>query len=711
MDLLKNSNPFKFCTIQYHIMAAEGETFAFQAEINQLLSLIINTFYSNKDIFLRELISNASDALDKVRYELLSSGAGLPSEELKLRVCADKETGTITIEDNGIGMSREELVRNLGTIAHSGTRSFMEALKGGVTPDIGLIGQFGVGFYSAFLVADKVKVISKAHGGDEAFVWESNAGGTFTVTKYDGAIERGTQVVLQVKEEQKEYLEDPRLREIINKHSQYIGFPIYLREVREEEREVEEEVAAKEADAEGKVEDVVEGKAKRTITETVTKWEHINKQIPIWTRKPDDVKPEEYAEFYKSLAGDWEDHLAVKHFSAEGQVEFKALLYVPPRAPYDMFTGGVTKKLNNIKLYVRKVLIMDETNDLVPEYLQFLKGVVDSDDLPLNVSREMLQQNSIMRIIKKNLVKKGIDLMFELADGDAEKWKKFYSAFGKNIKLGIVEDGKSREKLKELLRFSSTKGASADDWTSLKDYVTNMKEGQKDIYYVTGESYTVVKDLPCMEKLKKKGYEVLFLVDPMDEYMIQHLQEYNDKKMVNCSREGFVLEDEEVDKEAWEATCKKIQEILKEKVKSVKVSSILVSRPCLLLSDQYGWTANMERIMKAQALRSGNDALSYMISMKKVLEINPNHAILKGLKERIDSSAPEKTIKDIVELLYETVMIDSGYSIDDPAKYCNKIYRLLELGLKGEVEEEAVDAIDVAIAAETATETTLEEVD
>lgn len=665
---------------------SESETYAFQAEINQLLSLIINTFYSNKDIFLRELISNASDAIDKIRFKLLSSGESVPTSDLKIKVSTDKDNGIIVIEDNGIGMTRDELVKNLGTIAHSGTRGFMEALKSGNATDIGLIGQFGVGFYSAFLVADSVRVVSRGHEQEDSWIWESNAGGTFSVARYEGEqFERGTRIELKVKEDQREYLEDVKLREIIIKHSQYIGFPIHLKQVREEEKEVE---VADENEEDGKVEVEDDAKVKKTVKETVVEWEHLNKQVPIWTRKAEDVSQEEYAAFYKSLTGDWEEHLGVKHFSAEGQVEFKALLYVPARAPFDMFTGGVNKKLNNIKLYVRKVLIMDESNDLMPEYLQFLKGVVDSDDLPLNVSREMLQQNSIMRIIKKNLVKKSIDLMCELADGDAEKWKKFYTAFSKNIKLGVIEDSKFRDKLKELLRFNSSKGA-ADEMTSLKEYVSKMKEGQKDIYYVTGESYNGVKDLPSIEKLKKRGYEVLFLTDPMDEYMIQHLTEYEDKKLVNCSKEGFVLDDgdnKELEKE-WEATCKAIQEVLKEKVKTVKVSQMLVSRPCVLLSDQYGWTANMERIMKAQALRSGNDSFSYISGLKKTLEINPDHVILKNLKARISDGAPEKTINDIIELLYETVVLDSGYSVEDPAKYCGKIYRLIELGLSGDTEE------------------------
>jgi molecular chaperone HtpG len=440
--------------------------------------------------------------------------------------------------------------------------------------------------------------------------------------------------------------------------------------------------------------------------------------VPIWTRKPEDVTKEEYATFYKSTYADWEDPLAIKHFSAEGQVEFKALLYIPPRAPFDMFTGGVSKKLNNVKMYVRKVLIMEESNEILPEYLSFIKGIVDSDDLPLNVSREMLQKNNIMKVIQKSLVKKCIDLVTELSTEDEDKWKKFYAAFSKNLKLGVMEDGKSREKLKELLRFNTSKG-SEDDMISLKDYVTRMKEDQKAIYYVTAESFVIANNLPCIEKLRKKGYEVIFMVDPIDEYLAPHLTEYDGKTLVNCSRDGFTLDGDDTTKtkEEWTDTCKAIQELLKDKIKEVKVSERLVKRPCVVVSDQYGWTANMERIMKAQALRSGNDAFSYMSTMKKTMEINPDHAILKLLKDRIAEGIAgsvkdiEGPVKGIVDTLYETAMVDSGYSMEDPAKYCTKIYRLIELGLGGgDGEEEAGEAgAEEGAAAEPVS--SLEEVD
>lgn len=663
-------------------MTSAEETFAFQAEINQLLSLIINTFYSNKDIFLRELVSNCSDALDKLRYKSLNHEAVLDGE-LAIKIKADKATGTIVIEDNGIGMTRDELIKNLGTIAHSGTREFMEALQNGSA----LIGQFGVGFYSAFLVAEKVTVISKGYGSDETWVWESNAGGSFTVVpaSQDAGLTIGTRIVLHVKEDLKDYLEEDRLREIVNKHSQFVGFPVYLFTQKEVERVVEKNA---DEEKEGDVEDEAE-QEKETVKETVEEWEHLNKQQPIWMRKAEEVSHDEYAAFYKSLCNDWEDHLAVKHFSAEGQVEFKALLYVPPRAPFDLFTAGGNKKMNNIKLYVRRVLIMDESNDLLPEYLSFIKGVVDANDLPLNVSREMLQQNSVMKLIKKSLVKKTIDLIGSIAE-NKEKWGKFYEAFSKNIKLGIVEDAKNREKLIELLRFQSSK-CSSEDVTGFKDYVTRMKEGQTEIYYVTGENLSAVKNMACIEKLKEQGHEVIFMVDPIDEYMVQHVHEYGGKRLVNCSKEGLSGDvDEEVTKD-WADTCKKIASVLHGSVKEVKVSGRLVNRPCVIVSDQYGWSANMERIMKAQALKGGAEHSFMSANTRKTLEINPNSDVIKNLRTMLEKE-PER-VERTIELMFETALIDSGYSVDDPSRYCSKIYSLIGMGLNpiAESEEEPAD--------------------
>merc|ERR1712048_1339939 len=689
--------------------AAPGETYEFNADIAQLMSLIINAVYSNKEIFLRELISNASDALDKIRYESLTNKAALgEAPDLKIEIIPNEEANTITIRDTGIGMTREHLRSNLGTIARSGTKQFMEAIQAGA--DISMIGQFGVGFYSAYLVSEKVVVRTK-HNEDDQFVWESSAGGTFTIrSDTNKDIPRGTEIVLHLRDDAKNYCQEKSIKDLIKKHSEFIAFPISLYVTKEEEKEVEvsddEEEDAEadkdkeqEMDEDGKPvikevdEDEEKEKKKKTkkIKETKSEWERLNKQKPIWMRKPDEVKNDEYSSFYKSISNDWEEHLAVKHFKVEGQLEFSGLLFVPKRAPMEMF--DTKKKKNNIKLYVRRVFIMDNCEELMPDWLSFVKGVVDSEDLPLNLSRENLQQNKILKLIQKNLVKKCIELFNEIAENE-EDYKSFYEAFSKMIKLGIHEDSKNRKKICEFLRYYSTK--SGDKMISLKEYVENMKENQKHIYYITGESEAAVENSPFLENLKKRDLEVIYLTDPIDEYAIQQMKDYQGKTMACATKEGLDLgltEEEkkaaEEEKASYEELCKKVKDILGKKVEKVVISDRMVGSPCSLVTGEFGWSANMQRIMRAQALRDSTMS-SYMVA-KKTMELNPSHAIVRALKDKFSADAADSAAKDLVWLLYETALLTSGFTLDNPGSFSNRIHRLIKLGLSIDDDDEPED--------------------
>jgi len=619
--------------------AESAETFEFQAEVNRLMDIIINSLYKNKEIFLREVISNGSDALDKIRFLSVSDVNALDSKkELEIRISFDKDARTLTIQDSGVGMTKADLVANLGTVAKSGTTNFVEAMSGDASGDLSLIGQFGVGFYSVYLVADRVRVRSK-HNDDDQHVWESAADSSFSVWQdpLGNTLGRGTQITLFLKEDAGEFLDQDRLEELVLRYSEFITFPIYLYKSKTETVEVEddeddeEDLDEEEEEGEEDLEDdEYEEEEEETKTTTVTNWDwhQVNSESAIWSRDASDVDDQEYRSFYKTLSKDTADPTTWIHFKAEGEVEFKSILFVPGQVPFDMYDSYHTKSAQ-LRLYVRKVLITDEFEDLVPRYLNFLRGVVDSDDLPLNVSRETLQQHKVLKVMGKKLVRKALEMLRKLAnaknrddeedDGeeveanetdedDEDPYVGFWNKFGKNIKLGIIEDSANRSKLTKLLRYKSNK--SGEGYTSLEEYVENMKDWQKAIYFIAGESIAAVEDSPFLEKCKAKDLEVLYLVDPIDEYAIQHVTEFDGKKLQSVTKEGLRFGDENEDLEKKRAALYKenfkpltdyLKSLYGDAVVKVAVSKRIETTPTVIVTSQYGNSANMERIMRAQA--------------------------------------------------------------------------------------------------------------
>uniref|UniRef100_A0A671RS92 Endoplasmin n=1 Tax=Sinocyclocheilus anshuiensis TaxID=1608454 RepID=A0A671RS92_9TELE len=682
----------------------KAEKHAFQAEVNRMMKLIINSLYKNKEIFLRELISNASDALDKIRLLSLTNEDALAgNEELTIKIKSDKEKNMLHITDTGIGMTKEELVKNLGTIAKSGTSEFLNKMtdmqeEGQSTSE--LIGQFGVGFYSAFLVADKVIVTSK-HNNDTQHIWESDSNEFSVINDPRGdTLGRGTTITLVMKEEASDYLELETIKNLVRKYSQFINFPIYVwssktetvEEPIEEEEAEKEEAAEDEAEVEEEDEDKDKPKTKK-VEKTVWDWELMNDIKPIWQRPAKEVEEDEYKAFYKTFSRDSDEPISHIHFTAEGEVTFKSILFIPASAPRGLFDEYGTKKNDFIKLFVRRVFITDDFHDMMPKYLNFIKGVVDSDDLPLNVSRETLQQHKLLKVIRKKLVRKTLDMIKKIAEEQYND--KFWKEFGTNIKLGVIEDHSNRTRLAKLLRFQTSHHETTP--SSLEQYVERMKEKQDKIYFMAGTSRKEAESSPFVERLLKKGYEVIYLTEPVDEYCIQALPEFDGKRFQNVAKEGVKFDESGKAKEQREALEKEFEPLttwmkeksLKDSIEKAVLSQRLTNSPCALVASQYGWSGNMERIMKAQAYQTGKDiSTNYYASQKKTLEINPKHPLIKEMLKRVKEDAEDQTAADLAVVLFETATLRSGYQLADTKAYGDRIERMLRLSMNVDLDEQ-----------------------
>lgn len=626
-------------------MSTNQETRGFQSEVKQLLQLMIHSLYSNKEIFLRELISNASDAADKLRFKALSNPALYEGDgELRVRVSFDADKGTLTISDNGIGMTREQVIDHLGTIAKSGTKEFLTALGQDQAKDSQLIGQFGVGFYSAFIVADKVTVKTRASGEatDKGVLWESAGEGEYSVADIEKK-SRGTDVILHLREDEKEFLNEWRLREIIGKYSDHIGLPV--------------EMLTKEYDDEGK--------------EIGEKWEKINKSDALWTRSKNDISDEEYNEFYKHLSHDFADPLLWAHNKVEGNQEYTSLLYVPSKAPWDLFNR---EHKHGLKLYVQRVFIMDDAEQFMPNYLRFMRGLIDSNDLPLNVSREILQDNKTTAALRKALTKRSLQMLEKLAKEDAEKYQQFWKEFGLVLKEGPAEDFGNKEAIAKLLRFASTHNDSSEQTVSLEDYVARMKEGQKAIYYITADSYVAAKNSPHLELFNKKGIEVLLLSDRIDEWMLSYLTEFDGKALQTITKADLDLgdladkEENEAQKEqdkAFDSFIERVKNLLGERVKEVRLTHRLTDTPAVVSTGNDQMTTQMAKLFAA--------AGQPVPEVKYTFELNPEHHLVK----KVADIADEAEFADWVELLLEQAMLAERGSLENPAVFIKRINKLL----------------------------------
>merc|ERR1712232_656146 len=735
-------------------MSEGSEKHEFQAEVSRLMDIIINSLYTDKQVFLRELISNAADALEKARFHSVQDETFLgETKDLEVKIEHDPDQKTISLIDSGVGMTKADLINNLGTVAKSGTTNFLEAMAEGA--DANLIGQFGVGFYSAFLVADKVSVTSKCNDDPVQHVWESSADASFTVVDdpRGNTLGRGTRVTLHLKEDAHDYLSEDKLKESAKKYSQFIQFPIYVKVKKEVDADAEEDDDDDDKDDDEEKDDVEtkddeedkeEEEKKAPTKKTVYEWEQVNTQKAIWLRAKEDVTEEEYNEFYKSISKDYLDPLAYTHFNAEGEIEFKSILFLPKKAPMDMMDNYWTKK-SEVKLFVRRVLVADKFEELLPRYLNFVRGVVDSDDLPLNVSREQLQQNKIMKVISKKLVRKVLELMKKLAkdeesggddeedekeeeekeDKDKEEkkekkeedglWTKFWKEFNKNLKMGCYEDDSNRSKLSKLLRFYTTKSDGKE--ISLDKYLDRMQESQESIYYMSGDSLETMKKAPALQIFEKKDLEVLMLPDHLDEPCLQKLADYEGKKFVSIQKADVKLDETEEEKKRftklkdmykpltdwWKEKLTDLTEsgAMKDagvKVEKVEISKRLTESPVVVVTSQFGYSAQQEKVMKAQAFQN-KDQLS-MMSGRKTLEVNPNHPVVADLLAKVKASKEDASALDTAQVLFQTAIIESGYEIADPSALVNRVYRLMskelgvdpdaplkEVGARGEEEE------------------------
>ncbi|OAY83150.1 Heat shock protein 90-6, mitochondrial [Ananas comosus] len=668
---------------------AQLEKFEYQAEVSRLMDLIVHSLYSNKEVFLRELVSNASDALDKLRFlsvtepELLKEAV-----DLDIRIQADKDNGIITITDTGIGMTKEELVDSLGTIAHSGTAKFLKALKESqeAGSDSNLIGQFGVGFYSSFLVSDKVVVSTKSPKSDKQYVWEGEAGASsFTIreeTDPDKLLPRGTRLTLYLKRDDKEFAHPEKIQKLVKNYSQFVSFPIYTWQEKGYTKEVEVDEDPAEAKEGGDDSKAEKKKKTKKVIERYWDWELTNETQPIWLRNPKDVTTEEYNDFFKKTFNEYLDPLASSHFTTEGEVEFRSILYVPAVKKDDM----IDRKTKNIRLYVKRVFISDDFDgELFPRYLSFVKGVVDSNDLPLNVSREILQESRIVRIMRKRLVRKAFDMILGISlSENKDDYDKFWENYGKFLKLGCMEDQANHKRIAPLLRFFSSQ--SEEQLISLDEYVENMKPEQKDIYYIAADSLTSAQNAPFLERLVEKDFEVLFLVDPMDEVAIQNLKSYKEKNFVDISKEDLDLGDKNEEKEKevkqeFSQTCEWIKKRLGEKVARVDISNRLSTSPCVLVTGKFGWSANMERLMRAQTM--GDPSSLEFMKSRRVFEINPEHPIIKNLSVASKTCPDDPEALRAVDLLFETALISSGFTPDNPKELSGKIYEMMGTAFSG----------------------------